>query len=469
MEDVDAPQNWPRVLTLWRSNLLGSSAKGNEYFLKYLLGTHSNVMASEGDVRPIDVTWRDEPPEGKLDLLLSADFRMTSSTLLSDVVLPAATWYEKHDLSSTDMHPFVHAFTPAIDPPWEAKSDFETFHLIARELSRLAAHPPGHPEGPGRGADAARHARARPRSPAGGPGLEARRRPGGPGQDHAGGAVVERDYTAIADKLAAIGPLADKLGFTAKNVTFRLEHQVAQLAQSGGVMLGGAADGRPAIDTDAKMAEAILTFSGTTNGELAVQGFETLQKRVGKPLSRPAHGSEEKRITFAQTQQGPVPVITSPEWSGSETGGRRYAPFTVNVERLKPWHTLTGRMHFFLDHDWMRDTGEALPQYRPPLDMHRLFGEPVLGPDGSRQITVRYLTPHNKWSIHSEYQDNLFMLSLARGGTAIWMSPKMRRASGSPTTTGWNASTPTACWSAGRSSATGCPSASSTSTTRRSG
>ena len=56
----------------------------------------------------------------------------------SDVVFPAATWYEKHDLSSTDMHPFVHAFTPAIDPPWEAKSDFDTFHLIAKRLSEMA-------------------------------------------------------------------------------------------------------------------------------------------------------------------------------------------------------------------------------------------------------------------------------------------------------------------------------------------
>lgn len=27
-EDPDAPENWPRVLTVWRSNLLGSSAKG---------------------------------------------------------------------------------------------------------------------------------------------------------------------------------------------------------------------------------------------------------------------------------------------------------------------------------------------------------------------------------------------------------------------------------------------------------
>ncbi|WP_144837474.1 hypothetical protein, partial [Kocuria rosea] len=95
-------------------------------------------------------------------------------------------------------------------------------------------------------------------------------------------------------------------------------------------------------------------FSGTTNGELAVQGFETLEKRTGVELADLARGSEEKRITFADTQAGPVPVITSPEWSGSETGGRRYAPFTINIERLKPFHTLTGRMHFFLDHDWLK-------------------------------------------------------------------------------------------------------------------
>ena len=63
---------------------------------------------------------------------------------------------------------------------------------------------------------------------------------------------MERDYTAIADKLASIGPLADKLGFTVKNVTYRLEHQIARLAAVHGVMLGGAAAGRPAIDTDAR-------------------------------------------------------------------------------------------------------------------------------------------------------------------------------------------------------------------------
>ena len=427
IEDPDAPQNWPRCLTLWRANLLGSSGKGDEYFLKHLLGTHNNLMAdlTPPDRRPRDVAWRDEdPPEGKLDLLLSLDFRMTSSTLLSDIVLPAATWYEKHDLNTTDMHPFVHAFSPAIDPPFESRTDFDAFHAIGRRFSELArthlgvrrdvvAVPLQH-DTPGETAQ-----------------------PGGrvldwrageveavPGRTMPNFVAVERDYPAVAEKMASIGPLVDRLGMTTKAVTYHPDEEIAYLSAKNGVMLGGAGDGRPAIDTDAKMAEAVLALSATTNGRLAVQGFRELERRTGTPLADLAEGSAEKRITFADTQARPVPVITSPEWSGSETGGRRYAPFTVNVERGKPWHTLTGRMHFLLDHDWMHEMGETLPIYRVPLDMHKLFGDGTpgeLGEDGA-SVTVRYLTPHSKWSIHSEYQDNLLMLSLSRGGPTVWMS-----------------------------------------------
>ena len=127
------------MLTVWRANLIGSSSKGNEYFLRHLLGTDSNVQAEPRRRRAAHrCRWHDEIPEGKLDLMMSIDFRMTSTTLLSDVVLPAATWYEKADLSSTDMHPYVHAFSPAIDPPWETRSDFEAFGAIARTFSALA-------------------------------------------------------------------------------------------------------------------------------------------------------------------------------------------------------------------------------------------------------------------------------------------------------------------------------------------
>ncbi len=43
-EDPDHPANFPRNLFVWRSNLLGSSGKGHEYFMKYLLGTQHGVQ-----------------------------------------------------------------------------------------------------------------------------------------------------------------------------------------------------------------------------------------------------------------------------------------------------------------------------------------------------------------------------------------------------------------------------------------
>ncbi|MBF6090563.1 nitrate reductase subunit alpha [Nocardia cyriacigeorgica] len=424
--DPDNPNNWPRVLSVWRANLLGSSSKGNEYFLQHLLGTSSNLQADPADSGMVarEVNTSGDIPEGKLDLLMSIDFRMTSTTLLSDVVLPAATWYEKADLSSTDMHPYVHAFTPAIDPPWETRSDYEAFGAIARTFSAMARTHLG------TRTDVVMTTLQHdtPAAMAYPNGTEHDWRSGGevpePGKTMGPLAVVERDFTAVADKWAALGPLVDTVGLNTKGVVTKPVQEVDELARKFGVMNSGPAAGRPAINTAERMADTILALSGTSNGRLSVEGFRELEKRTGRRLVHLAEGSEERRITYADAQSRPVPVITSPEWSGSETGGRRYAPFTVNIEELKPFHTLTGRMHFYLDHDWIEELGEQLPTYRPPLDMARLFDEPVIGAAGRDGIglTVRYVTPHSKWSIHSEYQDNLFMLSLSRGGPTMWMS-----------------------------------------------
>ena len=64
----DDPANWPRVLDVWRANLLGSSSKGNEYFLRHLLGTTSNVQAglTPEALRPNDVAWPDDVPGGQV-------------------------------------------------------------------------------------------------------------------------------------------------------------------------------------------------------------------------------------------------------------------------------------------------------------------------------------------------------------------------------------------------------------------
>jgi nitrate reductase alpha subunit len=412
------------VLTVWRANLLGSSAKGNEYFLKHLLGADNSLRATEAPpgARPRDVVWRDQAPDGKLDLLLSLDFRMTSTTIFSDVVLPAATWYEKHDLNTTDMHPFIHSFNPAIAPPWQTRTDWDAFQTIAETFSKLAeTH-----LGVRRDVVAVPLLHDTADEMANPHGRVADWKAGDcelvPGRTMPKLVVVERDYPAVAAKMSALGPLMDSLGATTKGVTYTIDREVEYLRRKNGAVRGGVADGRPSLRRDVDACEMILALSGTTNGHLAAQGFRTLEHRTGQPMADLAAEHEGKQITFADTQARPVPVITSPEWSGSETGGRRYSPFTINVERLKPWHTLTGRQHFYLDHDWMTELGEGLPVFRPPLNMTALFGEPRVGETGELGLTVRYLTPHNKWSIHSEYQDNLFMLSLSRGGQVIWMS-----------------------------------------------
>ncbi len=425
-EDPDNPVNFPRVMTIWRANLLGSSGKGMEYFMKHLLGTDHAVRAEQTPehLRPADVRWREPAPVGKLDLAVTIDFRMTSTCTYSDIVLPAATWYEKYDISTTDMHPFVHSFNPAIAPPWETRTDFEAFATIARDFSRLAKDRLG----------VSTDVLAAPLLHDTADELA---QPGGvvadwtrgecepvPGKTMPRLVAIERDYGAVAAKMAALGPLVASAGTPVKGISWKPIEAVDWLRRQNGVVRGGPGDGQPSLARDIHVAEAILALSGTTNGEVALLGWQALEERTGMTLTDLAAERSGEHITFADTQTQPRSVITSPEWSGSETGGRRYSPFVVNVERKKPWHTLTGRMHFFLDHDWIAEYGEWLPVYRPPLNYIRHYGEQGLPEEGRKEITVRYLTPHSKWSIHSEYQDNLHMLRLFRGGPVIWMSPK---------------------------------------------
>ncbi len=424
-EDPDAPENFPRVLTIWRGNLLGSSSKGHEYFLKHLLGVDTAAVRNQESppaLRPREVVWRDEAPEGKLDLLTTLDFRMNGSCLYSDVVLPAATWYEKHDLSSTDLHPFLHAFNPAIAPPWETRTDWDIFNTVARSFARLAKEHLGVRQD----LIAAPLLHDTPEELAQPLGHVADWKAGDceplPGRTMPKLIAVERDYGAVAEKMNALGPLVERLGTAAKGLGWSPAPEVEDLRRRNGVVRGGAGDGQPALERADQVCEAILALSGTSNGRLAVESFKALERRTGTRLADLAEERGDERLTFADTQVQPRKAITSAEWSGIEGRERRYSPFTINVERSVPWRTLTGRQQFYVDHEWLLEYGEALPTYRPPLNLARHLGDLDTGEEGRAEVTVRYLTPHAKWSIHSEYQDNLHMLTLFRGGPVIWMS-----------------------------------------------
>ena len=70
---------------------------------------------------------------GQLDLLVVQDGFETPTTALADVVLPAAIWGEK-DGTFTNSERRVSRVRAAVDPPGEARSDFDIVLALARHL-----------------------------------------------------------------------------------------------------------------------------------------------------------------------------------------------------------------------------------------------------------------------------------------------------------------------------------------------
>jgi Nitrate reductase gamma subunit len=87
----------------------------------------------------------------------------------------------------------------------------------------------------------------------------------------------------------------------------------------------------------------------------------------------------------------------------------------TNVHELIPWRTLIGRQQFYQDHPWMIAFGEGFSSYRPPVDLKTTAGIHGVKPNGHPEILLNFITPHQKWGIHSTCSDNLLMLTLNRG------------------------------------------------------
>jgi len=424
VEDPDKPANWPRMLFLWRANLLGASGKGHEYFLKHLLGVDHAVLNSDSELRPEEIRWRDPAPEGKLDLLVTLELRMSTSALYADIALPAAGWYEMHDLNTTDMHPFIHPFNPAIDPPWETRTNWEQFKIIAQKFSQLAARHLGEVrdlvatplmhDSPGEIAQpAVRDWRKGQGEPI-------------PGQNMPQLTVVTRNYADTYKMMTALGPLAAK-SVGSKGVVWPAEEEYEALkAKLGTIADPGVSQGMPSLQTAKQVAETILMLAPETNGRTAVKAWAGVEKKTGLQLRHLSIRREGEKYAFDDLTAQPRKIITSPVWSGIESEERRYSPFVINIEQKVPFRTLTGRAQFYQDHPWMRDFGENLPLYRPPLDMLAL-GTANVPREPAKELVLNYLTPHSKWSIHSTYSDTLTMLTLFRGGEAIWINDQDAR------------------------------------------
>ncbi|MDO5570065.1 MAG: nitrate reductase subunit alpha [Bacteroidales bacterium] len=427
-EDIDNPINWPRNLFIWRSNLIGCSGKGMEYFMKHLLGAQNGVLGEDisklGLSLPKDVKWYDNAPEGKCDLVVTIDYRMTTSSLHSDIVLPAATWYEKNDLSSTDMHQFLHPFSQAVDPVWEARSDWNIFKELSKNISDLSK---GHlgiekdimmqpwmhdtPEEisePITVSDWKSH------------GVNPT-----PGKNMPNMVIVERNYSQIFNQFTSLGPLMSTKGNGAKGINWNAKQEVDYLGEHNFLVEeDNIAKGRPKIDSDIDGVNTILTLSPESNGEVGKKAWQSLKEKTGKDLSQLSSGHFSDHITFQQIERQPRRAFTSPCWSGVDSEELNYNASYINVHYSIPWRTLSGRQEVYQDHPWMIDFGEAFVTYKPPLITRAVSALLEKVPDKNNIIVLALPTPHNKWTIHSMWSDNLLMLTLGRGGPVVWISEK---------------------------------------------
>jgi len=268
----------PRSLIVWRANYL-NQAKGNEKILPSL--------------------WND------LDLIVNINFRMDTTALYSDVVLPAASYYEKTDLNTTDCHSFIHPFSKVLDPLFESRTDWDIFSALAKKIEEVAV-----------------------------------RRKLTPYRDEQFG--WERDFTSLHRQWSGGGKIV----------------------------------------TDEAASNFIL-----------------------------ANAEETKEMTYAGLQDQPRRFVqTDPHsWNSDIEEGIAYTPFKHQVEKKRPWRTLVGRQQFYIDHPWFLDLGEELPVSK----------EAVTDP-----YPLYWNTPHGRWSIHSTWRDNRYMLRLQRGMPIAYLNPE---------------------------------------------
>ncbi|CBE67843.1 MAG: nitrate reductase subunit alpha [Candidatus Methylomirabilis oxygeniifera] len=433
VENPDAPENWPRVWLIWRGNAIQSSAKGHEFFLRHYLGTHHNLIAQErvnGTAKDVKATGK--APEGKMDLVVDINFRMDTSAVYSDIVLPTAFWYEKDDLNTTDLHSFIHNLGKAVDPPWEARSDFDIFKALAKRVSEMAGYAF---DGPVKDLVAAPLSANCPDEMAQREVVDwkGQNDPLEPGRNFPHLKIVERDYSKLYQKFISFGRKVREDGLTGHNwgpiPIGKFYDELLEYPEGGSpdprhkrtVSWGG--QKYPSLETALDAANLILHLSPETNGEICYEGFKAKGELVGVELADMAEGHRSLRLNFGDLKRQPRRTLISPCWSGMTNDGRAYSAWTMMVERLVPWRTLTGRQHLYLDHPYFIDFGENLPTYKPKLDPVLIHDITESGQD-ERALLLNYITPHGKWNIHSTYKDNHRMLTLSRGMDPIWINDK---------------------------------------------
>ena len=200
----------------------------------------------------------------------------------------------------------------------------------------------------------------------------------------------------------------------------------------------------PRIVTDIDATEVVMMLAPEPTATWPARPGKAWGSKRARDHVHLALHREDEKIRFRDIQAQPRKIISSPTWSGLESEKVSYNAGYTNVHELIPWRTLTGRQQFYQDHPGCATSAKALSAIARPCTSRRWTRSKARSPTATLRSQLNFITPHQKWGIHSTYSDNLMMLTLNRGGRCVAERRTTPRAPASWTTTGWSCSTPTA-------------------------
>ncbi len=346
------PPKRPRAMVIWRGNFL-NQAKGGFKVKEWF-----------------------ENPE-LLELVVVVDFRVNSTAVFADYILPAATWYEKFDLETTPMHVYIQAQNEVVPPVGESKPDFYVFKELAKVISE-----------------------------------EAKKRGGVTWHDPKYN--VTRDYTKVYEEFID-AQCKENPYYKDKCVEGCLEtpEMAAHFILKNSPVMYPDPENydkyKHQLAPEVRMLVEEVLFKGDVDGY--IYGLLELIKK--HPMPFPAAQTRPRPLTAWRDNvenKIPWPAGGKMHYETVEIPGT-----TAKVPKLfiskylgvipKGGKTLTGRQQFYIDHSYFIALGEELPVYKPPETDPLPNGEPA---------PLKLNTPHERWGTHSTFRDLDLLLRLQR-------------------------------------------------------
>ncbi len=355
------PPKRPRAMVIWRGNFL-NQAKGGFKVKK----------------------WFED--ENLLELVVVIDFRVNSTGVFADYLLPAATWYEKFDLETTPMHVYLQTLNEVIPPVGESKADFYIFKELAKAISVRA---------------------------------EAR-----------GGVKwfdpkykKERDYTKIyAEFIDAQGKENGYFKPVCKEGCLETPEMCAHFILKKSPVIYPDPEKywkmRHQFAKEIRLLIENELFKGNVDGY--IEGILNLVKK--HPIPFPSSQCLKRPITPWREnveEKIPFPAGGKLHYEKKELPGGLKIPKLYISRYLgvvpKGGKTVTGRQQFYIDHSYFLDLGEELPIYKAP--------EADLLPNG-KTAPLKLNTPHERWGTHSTFRDMDLLMRLQRYCAVVSISKK---------------------------------------------